>query len=244
VDPTEDLLAALREAFPGFKPTGGWWFEVEKVLKTAHHRGNPEAHDAFCRDFPNWSAEDLLRHLEAEGRVKPPRTPRGRTVCELLRELHAKDPDFAENDSERAVAQRIGKKGPGSLAKSDYWLFTLKPRRAEVRARRALRKAGLQSNAATPTKAEARAGEWDQRETVRRRDAVMDAVAILDTRIRDLHGEDPDFAETATEGEIARRIGNVPEDALGMSDYWRLTLTPRRDQLRARARDAEIDGGH
>jgi hypothetical protein len=72
----------------------------------------------------------------------------------------------------------------------------------------------------------------------------MDAVAILDTRIRDLHGEDPDFAETATEGEIARRIGNVPEDALGMSDYWRLTLTPRRDQLRARARDAEIDGGH
>jgi hypothetical protein len=244
VDPPEDLLAALREAFPGFKPTVSWWVHVETELKTAHHRSNPEAHDVFVDAYPYWTAGDLLRHLEAEGRVKPPRTPRGRTVCERLRELHAKDPDFAEKASEKEVARRIEKKGPGSLAKSAYWLFTLKPRRAEVRARRALRKAGLQSNAANPTKAEARAGEWDQRETVRRQDDAMDAVAILDTRIRDLHEEDAAFAETATEGEIARRIGNVPEDALERSDYWRLTLKPRRDQLRARARDAEIDGGH
>jgi hypothetical protein len=69
--PSQDLLAALREAFPGFKPTSAWWFHVEKELKTAHHRSNPDAHDAFCRDYRNWSAEDLRRHLEEEGRIPP-----------------------------------------------------------------------------------------------------------------------------------------------------------------------------
>jgi hypothetical protein len=71
VDPPKDLLAALREAFPGFKPTDRWWDYVERQLKDAHHRSRPEAHDAFCLAYPNWSAGDLRRHLEEEGRIQP-----------------------------------------------------------------------------------------------------------------------------------------------------------------------------
>ena len=74
--PAPALLAALREAFPGFKPTNGYWFHVEKELKNAHHRGNPEGHDAFCAAYRNWSAKDLIRHLEAEGRIRTKQTGR------------------------------------------------------------------------------------------------------------------------------------------------------------------------
>jgi hypothetical protein len=70
-DPPKDLLAALREAFPSFKPTDRWWIHVERELKDAHHRSAPESHEAFCAAFRNWSAEDLLRHLEAESRIQP-----------------------------------------------------------------------------------------------------------------------------------------------------------------------------
>jgi hypothetical protein len=244
VDPRETLLAAMRQAFPGFKPTGRWWAHAEMELKTAHHRSNPEAHDAFVAAFWNWSADDLIRHLEAEGRIKRARGGRGRSVCERLRELHKGDPGFAETASERAVAKRIGKKSAGSLSKSAYWLFTLKPKRAEVRARAQLAKAGLRSNAATPSKSQARSDNWGEREAAGRLGDKIDAVEILDKRLQELHRVDPAFAETATQREVAERVGDVPEDCLAESAYWRLTLAPRRDELRARAEGSDIDGGH
>jgi hypothetical protein len=134
-DPPKDLLAALREAFPGFTPTDRWWSHVERELKDAHHRSRPEAHGAFCAAFPNWSAEDLIRHLETEGRVKRPRKPRGPTVCERLQALHAKDPAFAETASVRTLAKEIGR-APASLDASHYYQTKLKPIRAEIAARK------------------------------------------------------------------------------------------------------------
>jgi hypothetical protein len=174
-DPPKDVLAALKEAFPGFKPTGNWWAHVETELKNAHHRSNQQGHDAFCAAYPYWTAEDLLRHLESEGRVKRPPAPRGKSVCERLRELHTEDPDFAETAPERVLAKRIEKKSAGSLSKSAYWQFTLKPKRMEARARAQLARAGVRSNAATPSKAQARSENWDQREAVRRIDAEIDS---------------------------------------------------------------------
>lgn len=174
IDPPARLLTALRQAFPGFKPTDRWWVHVERTLKDAHHRSKPEAHDAFVADFLNWTADDLTRHLEAEGYVKRASVPRGPTVCERLRELHKEDPDFAETAPEPAVAERIGKKGPGSLSKSAYWQSTLKPRRREVRARAQLARAGLRSNAAIPSKAQARSENLDHREAVRSLDDQID----------------------------------------------------------------------
>ena len=139
-DPPKDLLAALREAFPGFKPTDRWWFHVESELKDAHHRSNPAAHKAFGADFPNWSAEDLIRHLETEGRIKRRRKPRGPTVCERLQALHAKDPAFAETASVRKLAKEIGR-APASLDGSHYYQTKLKPIREEIAARKKAAKA-------------------------------------------------------------------------------------------------------
>jgi hypothetical protein len=133
--PTKSLLVALREAFPGFTPTSGWWSAVERELKNCHHRSNPAGHDAFCAAYVKWSAEDLIRHLEAEGRVKRPRKPRGPTVCERLRDLHATETDFAETASVRELAKRIGK-APATLNDSHYYQAKLKPRRAEVAAQK------------------------------------------------------------------------------------------------------------
>lgn len=139
-DPPKDLLAALREAFPGFKPTDQWWIFLEDELKTAHHRSNPQAHDAFCAAFPNWSAEDLIRHLETEGRIKRRRKPRGPTVCERLQALHAKEPAFAETASVRMLAKEIGR-APASLGGSHYYQTKLKPIREEIAARKKAAKA-------------------------------------------------------------------------------------------------------
>lgn len=241
---TEALLAALREAFPGFKPTDQWWSHVEHELKDAHHRSNPRGHRDFCDAYWNWSAEELVRHLEAEGRVKPLPKRRGKTVCERLRELHEKDPDFAETAPERELARKIGKNSPGCFSKSHYWNTVLKPARAEVRSRKRLAKAGQKLNAAIPSKAQARLENWDQREAVGRLQDEMDAVEILDRRLLELHKENPAFAEAATESEVAQRIGDLPEDCLVKSPYWQNVLKPRRDELQARARDSEIDGGH
>jgi hypothetical protein len=141
VDPPKDLLAALREAFPGFKPTGQWWFYLETQLKDSHYRSNFEAHEAFCRAYENWSAEDLLRHLEAEGRVKPLRKPRGDTTCERLRDLHLHvDPEFAETASLRKLAKHI-ERSTGAIDGSTYYQTKLKPIREEIAARKKAAKA-------------------------------------------------------------------------------------------------------
>jgi hypothetical protein len=168
-------LVALRKAFPGFTPTSGWWSAVERELKNCHHRSNPAGHDAFCAAYPYWTATDLIQHLEAEGRIKPPRLPRGESVCERLRALHKDDPNFAETEPERAIAQRIGKKSAGSLAKSHYWIHTLKPKRLEVRARAQLARSGIKSNAAFASKAQARMDNWTQRDEVDRWVGKIDA---------------------------------------------------------------------
>jgi hypothetical protein len=141
VDPPKDLLTALREAFPSFTPTDRWWSHVESELKNAHHRSNPGAHDAFCAAFPNWSAEDLIRHLVAEDRVKRRRKPRGETTCERLRDLHLNvDPGAAESDSLRKLGKRIGR-STGAIDGSTYYQTKLKPIREIIAARKKAAKA-------------------------------------------------------------------------------------------------------
>jgi hypothetical protein len=138
LEPGEKLLAAMRQAFPGFKPTGRWWFHVERELKDAHHRSNPEGHAAFCAAYWTWTAEDLIRHLEAEGRIpKRKREPRGKTTCERLRELHLQEPGFAETASIRKLAKRIGR-SPATIGESHYYQTVLKPKRDVVAAHKQL----------------------------------------------------------------------------------------------------------
>jgi hypothetical protein len=145
VDPAQDLLAALREAFPAFKPTDRWWFHVECELKTAHHRSNPAAHDAFCLAYPNWSAEDLRRHLEEEGRIQPRQRgrKRKRTVDNLDKDQWiaaqaVKDPGF-RHLSEREAA-KLGPFSARALGNSRVWKemkrqVALEAREAAERAR-------------------------------------------------------------------------------------------------------------
>jgi hypothetical protein len=135
IDPPARLMAALRQAFPGFKPTDRWWIHVEAEVKNIHHRSSPADHDAFCLAFLNWGPDDLLRYLESEGLIQKSPRQRGPTVCERLRDLHREDPDFTETAPERAVAKRIGR-STGALSKSHYWTTVLKPKRAEVRAQK------------------------------------------------------------------------------------------------------------
>ena len=121
-------MDALREAFPGFKPTDPWWAHVEHELKDAHHRSNPGAHDAFCRDFWNWSAEDLLRHLEAEGRIRPRQRGRSRkrTVDNL--DVHqwiaaqiVKDPGFRHLSQREAAKLSEGLFSARAIGTSPVW---------------------------------------------------------------------------------------------------------------------------
>jgi len=128
VAPGPELLAAMRQAFPGFKPTGSWWFHAECELKDAHHRSNPEGHRAFCSAYPNWSAEDLTRHLEAEGRI--PKRPRGgrrhkRTVDDLtvgqwIAAIAAKDSSFRYLSC-RAAA-KLGPFSPSAVRTCEIWI--------------------------------------------------------------------------------------------------------------------------
>jgi hypothetical protein len=128
VDPGETLLAAMRQAFPGFKPTDRWWSHVEMELKTAHHRSNPEAHDAFVTAFWNWSADDLIRHLESEGRIpalpkggrRHKRTVEGLKVDQWVAAMAAANPSF------RYFSQReAAKLGPFSarcIGTCELWI--------------------------------------------------------------------------------------------------------------------------
>jgi len=128
VAPGPELLAAMRQAFPGFKPTGSWWFHAERELKNAHHRSNPEGHGAFCSAYPNWSAEDLIRHLEAEERI--PKRPRGgrrhtRTVDDLtvgqwIAAMAAKDSSFRYL-SYRAAA-KLGPFSASAVRTCEIWV--------------------------------------------------------------------------------------------------------------------------
>lgn len=99
--PSKRLLDALREAFPGFMPTDQWWFHVERELIDTHKRSNPEGHDAFRAAYRHWSAEDLVRHLETEGRIaakprgrKRKRTVEGMDVHQWLMAMAVKDPSI------------------------------------------------------------------------------------------------------------------------------------------------------
>jgi hypothetical protein len=140
VDPPKDLLAALREAFPGFKPTDRWWSHVERELKDAHHRSNPEAHDAFCRDYRNWSAGDLRSHLEEEGRI-PPRQRgrrRKRTVDNL--DVHqwiaaqvVKDSGFRHLSQREAAKLSIGLFSARAIGTSPVWREMKRQLALEVR---------------------------------------------------------------------------------------------------------------
>jgi hypothetical protein len=125
-DPPKDLLAALREAFPGFTPTDRWWLHVESELKTAHHRSNPAAHEAFCRAYLNWSTGDLRHHLEEEGRIQPRQRgrKRKRTVDNLDKDQWVaaqavKDPGF-RHLSEREAA-KLGPFSARALGNSRVW---------------------------------------------------------------------------------------------------------------------------
>jgi hypothetical protein len=132
-----------------------------------------------------WDKESLTQFLEekiAEKVVlKKPRTPRGPTTCERLKELEKQDLDFLENAPETAVAKRIGRKSTGCFSGSWYWQNKIKPRRAEVRERKRKAKSGLRNNAAFATKAQARAANWEQREHM---DSLIDHIdATWDERV-------------------------------------------------------------
>jgi hypothetical protein len=126
--PTKPLLVALREAFPGFTPTSGWWSHVERELKNCHHRSNPAGHDAFCAAYVKWSAGDLIRHLEAEGRIAPrpkvgrkhKRTVEDLNVGQWVAAMAAKDPSF-RHLSQKAAA-KLGPFSARTIGKCELWI--------------------------------------------------------------------------------------------------------------------------
>lgn len=127
IDPPTHLLAALRQAFPGFKPTDRWWFHVEGQLKEISHRGNPAGHAAFCAAYARWSAEDLLRHLEAEGlaeRMKGgrphKRTVEGLDVNQWVAAMAAADPTF-RHLSQKAAA-KLGPFSARAIGMCEVWI--------------------------------------------------------------------------------------------------------------------------
>ena len=242
------LVERIREWWRPFEPgVVEHWIRLEREVKNLRRElgTDQRPHEEFHRARLMWSAEDLVDYME-ESRMIPKRKrgPRGKTVCQRLCELHQNEPDFAEKASERKLAARIGLKSAGGLSKSHYWQTKLQPARAEIRVREALAKKGRKLNAASPSKAQARSENWGQREAVTRWGDVMDAVEILDRRLLELHREDPTFAETATENQVAQQIGGLPEDCLSKAPYWRDVLKPRRDALQAQSGDSAIDGGH
>lgn len=65
---------------------------------------------------------------------KKPGNHRGKSTCELLKDLHVNvDPEFAETAPETALGERI-RRSPGTFPDSHYWRTVLQPRRQEVRA--------------------------------------------------------------------------------------------------------------
>lgn len=73
VDPPARLLQRLAQAFPGFTPTDKWWIEVENKVKTTHWRNHlPGEHDAFVRNYPGLTADQLVRVLQVEGMIPAP----------------------------------------------------------------------------------------------------------------------------------------------------------------------------
>jgi hypothetical protein len=135
-DPPKDFVASLKKAFPGFVANDRWWSRIQRHVIDLHWHSSPADHEDFCAAYWEWTAADLLTHLVDLGLLPKPRRPRGLTVCERLRSLHKEDADFAETAPERQLAKRIGKEGPGCFSKSAYWINTLKPRRAVVRAQK------------------------------------------------------------------------------------------------------------
>jgi len=70
-DPSPQLLAPLRKAFPTFTPTAINWWKVESAIKEVHHANHQEQHDAFCREYFELTAEALIRFMQAEGMLPP-----------------------------------------------------------------------------------------------------------------------------------------------------------------------------
>jgi len=70
-DPSPQLIALLRQAFPTFTPTAINWWKVESAVKEAHHANHQEEHDAFCREYFELTAEALLAFMRAEGMLPP-----------------------------------------------------------------------------------------------------------------------------------------------------------------------------
>jgi hypothetical protein len=128
VEPGKALLVTMRQAFPGFKPTDRWWFHAERELKNAHHRSNAEGHEAFCAAYQNWSAEDLIHHLEAEGLIpsqpkggrKHKRTVEGLNVNEWVAAMAARDPSFRYL-SQRAAAE-LGPFSASGIGICELWI--------------------------------------------------------------------------------------------------------------------------
>lgn len=127
IDTPAHLLAALRQAFPGFKPTDRWWFHVEGQLKEISHRGNPAGHAAFCVAYARWTAEDLLRHLEAEGLVERmkggrphKRTVEGLDVNQWVAAMAAADPTF-RHLSQKAAAE-LGPFSARAIGTCEIWI--------------------------------------------------------------------------------------------------------------------------
>lgn len=70
-DPSPQLIALLRQAFPTFTPTPINWCKAEMAVKDVHRANHQEQHDAFCREYFELTAESLIRFMRAEGMLRP-----------------------------------------------------------------------------------------------------------------------------------------------------------------------------
>jgi hypothetical protein len=70
-DPSPELLALLRQAFPTFTPTVINWWKVELAVKDVHRANHQEKHDAFCREYFELTGKALLAFMRAEGMLPP-----------------------------------------------------------------------------------------------------------------------------------------------------------------------------
>jgi hypothetical protein len=133
------LVERIREWWPPFEPgVVGHWVRLEREIKNLRHElgTDQRTHEEFDAARLLWSAEDLVAYMEKIRMIpKSKRGPRGPTTCERLRELHRQDPDFAETAGVRDLAKRIDR-SPGALDGSHYYRTVLKPKRAEIEARK------------------------------------------------------------------------------------------------------------
>jgi hypothetical protein len=100
-DPSETLLAALRNAFPGFNGTAGWWREVEEEIKKRHRLRDESGYGFFRSQYPKLTSDDLLRILIDDEWIKPKarrgrptRTVDGLNVHQYLMVEAMKDPSI------------------------------------------------------------------------------------------------------------------------------------------------------